>query len=216
MEPRASEGDAVWVSRLLLDPETMFGFTCEERDRDKDQFLKVVKKFVAGEALDDAELPDVMWVSFAEDDRRKTLPHIFKVNDFVAVSSQMADVLRGFDLGRSRLVPVRLMHADRETPFPGEHFLLHIREDKAGFEPDHSARFKRPKRDWNEFLGKLELEPEDNDVSVNPGVLAGSDLWYDRTLMASLFASDALMAAMRAAKVLGRTAFFRCPVLRVS
>jgi hypothetical protein len=47
----------------------------------------------------DDELPDVMWCSDKQDDRKKRLPHLFKANGFFVASHDMKDVLAPFDLG---------------------------------------------------------------------------------------------------------------------
>jgi hypothetical protein len=156
-----------------------------------------------------------MWSDDAGDDRVKRLPHLFQASDFLVVSDVLAGVLRSFDLGASRLVPVTLLHRDRTTPYAGTHLVLNLRERKEAFEPEHSKKFDPPLYPDQKYLGAVVGKPEDGDISVSAAALAGADIWRDPRLLKSLFFSDRLMAAMRKAKVLGRVRTFRCPVVTV-
>ncbi|MEM9795527.1 MAG: hypothetical protein AAF919_03500, partial [Pseudomonadota bacterium] len=161
-------------------------------------------------------LPTEMWTVFEDDDRRKTLPHIFMAGGYLAVSEKLADILRQFDLGASRLTPVRLLHIDRKTPYPGEHFLFQIKVRKRGFEPDHSARWRPNKYEWNDWIGAPMLTQQDDDITVNPTIRAGADIWIDPDLDRALFLSDRLASAIRDAKLLGPLRLYRTPILKLN
>ncbi|MEM9798421.1 MAG: hypothetical protein AAF919_18165, partial [Pseudomonadota bacterium] len=161
-------------------------------------------------------LPTEMWTVFEDDDRRKTLPHIFMAGGYLAVSEKLADILRQFDLGASLLTPVRLLHMDRKTPYPGEHFLFQIKERKRGFEPDHSARWEPNPYEWNAWIGTPDTPQKDGDITVNPTVRTGADIWTDPNLFLALFLSDRLANAIRDAKLLGPLNLYRTPILKLN
>ena len=206
--------NVVWISRIRQSATEIFGFSCAQREKDRRAFVDLIVSFESGHRLPEGALPEVMWSSDASDSRKKTLPHMFMANGFLAVSDKMAEVLRRFDLGPSELHPVRLLRMDRQTPYPGEHFLFQIRAQKEGFEPDYSRRFK-PKRYTDQtHWASLHVDARDDDVSMNGTVLQGPDVWQDPRLLDMVFFSDRLMAAMREAKVLGRMHIVRAPVIR--
>ncbi len=206
---------AVWASNMLMQGQNLFGFSWASRERDLKEWVSNLHRIERGEPVPDDVLPDVMWADDADDDRVERLPHLFRACNLLVVSETLAALLRRFDLGASRLVPVTLLHRDRTTPYAGTHFILDLRERKEAFEPEHSKRFNRPLLPGHTHLGAVIGRPQDADISVSAAALAGADVWRDPRLLESLFFSDRLMTAMRTAKVLGGVRTFRCPVVMV-
>ena len=208
----------VWASNMLMQGQNLFGFSWAEYERDPKGAVASLLRMERGEPVPDDVVPDVMWSDDADDDRVERLPHLLQASNFLVVSDTLADLLRRFDLGTSRLCPVTLLHRDRATPYTGTHFVLDLRERKEAFEPEHSKRFDRPlfpDLPSHTFLGSVSGRPEDGDISVSTAALVGADIWRDPRLLASLFFSDRLMTVMKKAKVLGGVRTFRCPVVTV-
>lgn len=214
-EPKRKTGSepCVWVSDAQIEPGLGFGFTCQLAEDDNDLLVARIRAFKRGEALEPADLPPAMWISprFAEDDRRK-LPHLFSAGGYFTVSEPFAEVLRGFDLGRTRLHPVELLHLDRETPFPGRYYFLNIAEVHRHFSPELSARWEPYKDPKTSYLGSPPLPQKDDDLTVAPAALDGPAIWLDDTIGRSLFFSDPLVRALRAAKLTGKLPLYRCRV----
>ena len=210
------EGDgadrAVWATDLLMSTQNLFGFSCAGHERD---WVADLCRFDRGEPVPDDFLPDVLWADDWDDDRLERLPHLFRACGFLIVSDTLAEVLREVDLGTSLLRPVRLLHSDRARPYPGTHLILDLRERKEAFEPEHSRKFTPRRYPDQPHWGSVSGKPQDGDISVSAAALAGADVWHDPRLLASLFFSDHLMAAMRKAKLLDGVRTFRCPVVTV-
>jgi len=128
-EHRSSETSHVWVGNPHTDSSLLFGFTCEIANEDNDALVAAAKASDRGTILQDGALPGRMWINeqFSRDDRR-TIPHLLSAAGFLAVSGDFAEVLSGFDLGRTQLRPVALFKSDRKTPFLGTYFFLNIGE----------------------------------------------------------------------------------------
>jgi hypothetical protein len=135
---------------------------------------------------------------------------------FLTVSEAFAEVLSGFDLGRTQLRPVALLKSDRKTPFSGTYFFLNIGEVHRHFAPEYSARFQPRPKSRSSYIARLPHAKQDGDISVAPGALTGPDLWLDDTLGGSLFLSDRLVTALRAAKLTRRLPLYRCPVVNMT
>ena len=203
----------VWVTNMLMQTDNLFGFSAESTQGDPKEYLRNIYKYQVGDEVPPGFLPDIMWSNDAEDDRRKNLPDFFRANDFLIISRKFADVLRQFDYGDSEIIPVRLVHSDQESPYPGDHQLLYLREAKEAFEPDYSSRFRRPRMEGQAHLGSMSGIPADGDISVNPSATDGADLWQDPRLLKSIFFSDRLMRALLEQNLLGGVKYFRCPVV---
>ena len=209
---------AVWASNMLMQPQNLFGFSCAGYERDPEEWVANLRRMDRGEPVPADFIPDVMWSDDADDDRVQRLPHLSRASNFLVVSETLADVLRRFDLGASRLVPVTLLHRDRTTPYAGTYLILDLRERKEAFEPEYSKKFDRPlfpDLPSHKFLGSVSGRPQDGDISVNSSALVGANIWRDPRLLKSMFFSGPLMTAMRKAKVLGGVWTFRCPVVTV-
>ncbi len=206
---------AVWASNMLMQGQNLFGFSCAGYERNPEEWVANIRRIDRGEPVPDNFMPDVMWADDPDDDRVERLPHFLRASNILVVSDVLADLLRRFDLGASRLAPVTLLHRDRATPFPGTHLILDVRERKEAFEPEHSKQFNRPRYPEQTHLGSVVGQPEDGDISVSAAALVGADVWRDLRLLKSLFFGDRLMTTMQQAKVLDGVWTFRCPVVTV-
>ena len=208
----------VWLSISHIKSDLSFGFTSEMLEHDEQILVTRLLAFKRGELLTSNEVPASMWIALrarSKDDRR-SLPDLFVAGGFLAVSEAFAEVLREFDLGRTRLHPVELLHADKETPFPGRRYLLNIAEVRRHFSPEHSLRYEAFPHSTTSFVGSVGNAVVDGDISVNPDALGGPDLWIDDTLVSHFFCSDRLVRALRAANVASRVPLHRCRVVALN
>ena len=113
----------VWLSRTLLNLDEAFGFSCEQLETAKDDFLDILHRSRVGKDVADDELPRVMWCNNAQDDRKKRLPHLFKADGFfmadtkrLVVSQKFHDLLAQFDMGDNALIELPFFESDGVTP----------------------------------------------------------------------------------------------------
>ena len=207
---RERQASGVWVSNFRVRSNNLYGFTCEAQERDINEFVSVMHRAVSGEAVPEGFPPDELWVNFEEDDQVARFPPFIRAGDLIVVSEKLADLLRGFDLAASRLRPVRLLHMDRTTPFPGTYFLLDLRETKRAFDPERSARWEPKMFEHQTHVGSMHGMPKDGDIAVRPSALEGADIWTDPDLLSSLFFSNRLLVALREAGMLKGVETYRC------
>lgn len=202
-----------WVSNAAVKSLLGFGFTCQLAQDDEDAFVALIRAAKRGEVLSSADLPAEMWIDpMFHRDNRRTLPHLFKANGFFAVSGPFADVLRDFDLGRTRLHPVELLHLNRKARFEGQYYLLTIGEVHQLFLPDQSTHWRPLKGSRTTYIASIPMVPQDDDLTLAPAALTGPALWLDNTIGATLFFSDPLVQALRAAKLTSKLPLYRCRV----
>lgn len=213
MERQDADGPCVWVAKPIVTSELGFGFTCQLAEDDNALLVARIGAFQRGEAMSAGDLPSSMWISprFRGDDRRK-LPHLFVAGGLVTVSEAFAGALADFPLGRTRLHPVELWRLNRKERFPGSYYFLNVTEVHRFFSPEHSARWEPFKNSRSTYLGAPCPDTQDDDLTVIPGALNGPAIWVDDTLSSTVFFSDPLVRALRAAKLTGRLRFFRCRV----
>lgn len=213
----SSEPPCVWLSISHIKSDLLFGFRSRLAEEDSRLAVDLLSAFKRGVPCDAETLPAAMWVAqrFASDNRRK-LPHLFVAGGFLAVSEAFAEVVRGFDLGRTRLFRVELLHSNRTDPFPGRYYILNIAEVRRHFSVELSAQFERMPSSSSAYVASIGNEVQDGDITVSPAALEGPDLWIDDTLLSHFFCSDRLARALRAAKVASRLPLFRCRIAAVN
>lgn len=217
-EHKSSETSHVWVGSPGIDSSLLFGFTCALADEDNDTLVANLRAFKRGIVLERGALPETMWINEQRAQRydRRTLPHFLSAGGFSTVSEAFAEVLFGFDLGRTQLRPVALLKSNRKTPFAGTYYFLNIGEVHRHFAPEYSARFQPRPKSRSSYIARLPHAKQNGDISVAPGALTGPDLWLDDTLGGSLFLSDRLVKALRAADLTRRLPLYRCPVVNMN
>lgn len=94
---------------------------------------------------------------------------------------------------------------------PGTHYWLAIGEQKEALFAEESTALEaldRRKNLWTLWAGA-----EDNGIAVTAEALQGVDLWADPTLTRSVFLSDRLAKALKAAKLTRRFGLRKCRVV---
>lgn len=186
--------DSVWVSALPKDGsmvETRLGFDQEEPAR---------KAILSGS---DPRLEDLPIKAFEEyaDGPIEDLPPIFDGAGGLAVSYELAEPLLRFDLGRTLLLPLRLLRYDRKTEFFGErgYYILLRNEVFKAMTPEACENLRpslgsSPPKRWKLPI----LQPlQDNDVAVNAKALDGPAQWSDPSLINAKFFNGEVVKAMQ-------------------
>ena len=215
--------EKVWVSDCFLDASIISKFNLNPDDEGKDYWKdtefreemdrldKLMRKHEAGGTLTEAERPTRAHPRYREL-RFKKLPHFFRVNAFIVASSDFAEVLRGFDLGRGGLSKIELYQGNRTELVPGDWYFLNLGCQKQTFRPDRSTGGVShpelwPKDKW------MVSHPKDSDIAVSASALEGCDLWTDTALDGALFLSGRLEAALKVAKLTRNLRRAKCTIV---
>ncbi|WP_107498259.1 DUF1629 domain-containing protein [Thalassobius sp. I31.1] len=199
----------VWVSRIMCDTTLIKGIDHNTYFEDKDAAVDAMRRNEAGEPLPADRFPSEMYAEYP-DKRLKKMPDIFNAGGYWAVSVEVAAVLRQFNLGHTSLYPTRLFQHDRKTPVEGNYFCLNFGEVKSALVPEKSPAAEIPR-----YGGKRDLSPsvEDGGLTLTRQACAVPDLWIDTELTNAVFLSDALVQALKAAKLTRRFGLRTCAVL---
>lgn len=215
-----SKVERVWISesfnntriyarlRLMLHGQPEL----EETDNETQRLIAMEKRYKRGEGLRQDEVP-TRFCGRNSDTRIKSLSDFFFANGYFVVSESCADVFRRFDLGTGGLYPVEIFQGDCKNRVDGSFFLLNFGCRKQAFLPEESVLERFDVRNttpvtWAPFV------IGDDDCAVSQVALEGCDLWIDPLVPSAFFLSDALVQALREAKVTRTIPRARCRVVR--
>ena len=199
----------VWISRMMQDSTLMKGFESDYHLRDPEAAVDAMRKNKAGVPLPSERFPKELF-PLRSGKVYKKMPEIFTGGGYWIVSSEMAEVLRQFDLGQTSFYPTELLQYDRKRRIEGEYFCLNFGETKSVFVPEESeAKHVNPDRGWWHPPSAL----EDDVIAVTSGATEGVDLWLDERLKMLVFFSAPLVEALRAAKLTRRLKLKTCRVI---
>jgi hypothetical protein len=216
--------NTVWYTRVMRDyrigdkqglADKWFG-----RDWDAPTFmippspegtLDLLYRYERGEPLPREAFPETAYVF--DRNRFGRVGDLFMLGPFYAVKGKLAEVLSRFDLGQGGLVPFPIYREDKMTRVDGDFYIWKLGAQKDGFLPDQSPKIRRFGTGLNivENLWDPWPDIEDDDIAVSAAAVAGPpDVWCDPKLHKSLFFSNALHAAISAAKIKTDFQFRRC------
>lgn len=186
----------IWLSEFLVRTETLHyasNLSHDDQPSPTMRWSKNVKGIPQG--------PEDFATEFYWDihnRKAKTPKHALQCNNYI-ISETIAQVLQGFDLGKTRFYPTKFFEFDHTTPIPGNYFCPSFGETKEGVIIDKSRRIDRSGigRNWP----VVPLRASDGDLTVHQSALNGVDLWIDSNIDRSLFLTGRLVAALRAAKL---------------
>jgi len=206
-----SKQGGVWVSGAMMDSSLIKGFKTDIEEVNLHLTADAQTRQDRAEPLPAERYPQVMTRN--RDQKIGRLPDFCNAGAFWTLSGAFADVLRQFNLGQTRLYPVQVFQFDRKTPVEGEYFTLAFGETKDTLLPEVS-RLRRPSYsspdalEWKLIIGGY----KDGDVVLAPAALDGVDLWMESKLRSAFLLSDALVTALKAAKLTRRLSLRRCTV----
>ncbi|TCP43013.1 hypothetical protein [Rhodovulum marinum] len=197
--------DRVWVSAIKTDSSLVKGL---EKDESEPGWVAL------NERRDPAEqdLPVHLYGKY-RDDPLKDLPPLFMGGSGISMSGQIAAPMLNFDLGRTLLLPLRILLADRTTEIGAERAFYtipryHVFEALA---PEDSPALRQSEYDDAQWL--LPRAPKDGDVAVKPQALEAPAIWFDSRLINGFFMSGPLVAALQEAGVARYWQLFECRVV---
>jgi hypothetical protein len=139
-------------------------------------------------------------IAFEEyrDDPITDLRPLFSGTGGIVISSELAEPLLRFDLGRTLVLPLRILKYDRKTEIFSDrvyHIILRYEVFEA-LAPDASTNLRpsgvaSPPKRWN-----LPRPVNDDDIAVTEAALDGPAIWWDPALHTTRFFNGEVVAAM--------------------
>ncbi|UWP94801.1 hypothetical protein K3X48_11350 [Aliiroseovarius crassostreae] len=205
-----SDGE-VWISQAMHLTTTVKPLTSDIREERNQDFLQAGELKSKGLPIPEDLLATKL---FANTPRPiNSLPHFFRAGGYHIVSRTLADILRDFDLGETRLHPIEIYQFDRKTPVDGKFELLSIGERKHSFLPEFSEGARQTYGDDYD-IWKLPGTVKEDMFSVSSAALSGPDLWMETPrLPRYFFLSGRLVEALKKAKINKSLLLHRCRVL---
>jgi hypothetical protein len=173
--------------------------------------LQSLIDYIRGRPLPREAFPEAAYVFDAK--RFEKLGDLFFAGGFFVVTGKLAQVLFQFDLGQGGLIPFPMYREDKVTPVAGEFCFWKFGAQKDAALPEQSQKIRPFGGGVNISKDRWEVQSDvqDGDVALSAASASGPpDVWSDPKLDASLFFSDALVAALRAAKIAADFHLRRC------
>jgi hypothetical protein len=173
--------------------------------------LEALMSYARGEPLPREAFPEALHVF----DRRRfeRLADLSAAGGFYLVKGRLAQILARCDLGQGGLIPIPIYQEDKLTPVIGEFFIWVFSDQKQTFLPEQSRGVRPDGIGLNIVRDRWKVRPdvEDDDIALSAEAVSGPpNVWCDRKLAWSLFFSDALVGAMRAAGIKIDLSLTRC------
>lgn len=172
-------------------------------------YPKLVNRYRKGEVIARAEVP----TSFVLQGKR--VHQDIMIGDFFFISDKVADILKRFDLGQNKLIPLEgIYHGHDRTKLETEYFILTLLNQKSAFAADHCEpeaiwRFAKGIPIWGMYLNDF----ADGVIAVTENSLEGPDLWMDPATPQQFYASDRLKAALDTQGIGEKMGFKRCRIV---
>lgn len=206
--------DKVWISSMMSNHgifdkpglrSKYFGEDWEPARHEKgvpnDEAMNAIRRHAKGFSLEREEM--IESAAIFDENCFKRTRDIFAVGGFFAVKGKLAEVLSRFDIGSGGLIPFPIYKADLVTPYEGEFFLLNFGAQKNSILTEQSRNVVKfaVNRTTGMQLWEVNSWIEDGDVALSPAALEGPDLWFEPIIYNKIFLSDALVEALRKAKL---------------
>jgi hypothetical protein len=214
-----------WHSRMMSDPNLgikqglaakWFGLDWDPPNQIAPQHpgkLDALLSYARGEPQPREAFPEAVYVF----DRSlfEKLGDLFTAGCFYAVKGKLADVLSRADLGRGGLIPLTIYQDDKATPIAGNFHIWEFCEQKSGFLPEESPKIRPAGIGATKEKDRWIVHPDvaDDDIALAAAAAGPPDVWCDPRLMWSLFLSDALVVALREAKIKSDFSLCRCRLI---
>lgn len=214
-QPSTAPGQGAWLSAVLRNTGITRGFrTGPAAGESEPDWLRRLsdraKRMQRGEAFAANEIEPV-WRHHHKWAFDESLLPVMILGSWIGLRRDVAEVFEGFDLGRGRLHPVELVEHDGATPISRDYAVLSPGNAAAAFDLERSTGIVSI-RYYNELHLFVEMRPaRDRPVYVlKPGFASVPDVWVDPRVTNSLFFSERLVAALKAAKFDKPFALSRC------
>ncbi|MCG7521729.1 hypothetical protein [Ruegeria sp. Ofav3-42] len=115
----------------------------------------------------------------------------------LAVRSDVADVLKKFDLGQGGLYPVNLFKKDKITPIEQNYSILWIANKPGTLNIEESKGLRRARPDRDDLFRLPEWkDAKPGDVVCNADAASGIDIWRDPSVPRRVFLNERLKHAL--------------------
>jgi len=156
--------------------------------------------------------------AFAEyaDSQIGELPDVFVGAGSYVISGEIADILLGFELERTLLLPLRLFQYDRKTEVNADrrfHLISRFSVAEA-LAPEESPRLQPSPYSNPPQLWSLPWEPKDGDVAVKQMDLDSPALWHDPKLVGCYFFNGEVVEALEDAGFAHHWGFKECRIIK--
>lgn len=190
--------ESVYVSNLMNDVVTGIHMTSDLQERDRDLVIEGSRLHKKAQPLPKELVPDVFYLVQKFDDEmgdalvpKKRLPDFLVGGGFFIVSARAANVLREYDLGHGRLVPVEIYQPDRVTLVGSGWHVWTLGAQRTGLSREDSGDL------WEVAPGvaiwNVPIDPRKTPVAVHARLLeGGADVWIDPQLFQGVFFSHVL------------------------
>lgn len=203
--------EIVWASNAMINPAMLRPIRhslADSGDENKQIMLTAARKIKEGAKLSKEFFPDNIYVAKGASTNYEKLPDFFYAYGYWVVSGDVADVMRGFDLGNGNLYPTKVFRKDRKTPIGDEWFCLNFGNVKNSFLPEQSTH-RTPL--WPGFWHLSDLF--DNSIALNSAELTGPDIWIEKSLGETFFINDGLADALKEAGVAKAFGLKKCRIV---
>ena len=183
--------DSVWISALPRDGSNV------ELRLDYDPEEPARKAILSRGEPRPEDLPIIAFEEYL-DGPIKDLPPLFDGAGGIAISGELAETLLKFDLGRTLVLPLRILKYDRKTEILGDrgyHIILRYEVFEA-LSPDASTGLRPASKETPPIRWNLPRPVTDNDVAVTKAALDGPAIWWDPALHTTRFFNGEVVAAM--------------------
>ena len=134
---------------------------------------------------------------------RGNIPPAFK-SRYVFVNEEIAEVMRGFELGADALIPVELFLPDGVKKVDTPYYLLHFGVRKPTIDRERSERVKPREFSPGEYtvpidVTSLTTPTKKPNLYYHPEALEGPEMWVDPEFPRLIFFGDRLGTALKQA-----------------
>ena len=190
--------DKVWATTIVGGP-----YSVRSGVLDSDGQLPAGRAIRKGRAPQPEDLHIVLF-PIVEDSEIRNLPDLFVDGGHLVLSHKIASVFRGFDLGRTYLVPVRIVLSDRKTEAFADRGYVAMNRYQIieAFVPE-ASRNVRPNTDPHAMPNTwlLTRDIADDDIALSKAALDTPPIWGPGNLRGVRFLRGDLVQALEAAGV---------------
>lgn len=190
--------EPVYVSKLMNDIITGIHMTSDLQERDRHHVIEGSRLHKKAQPLPNELVPKMFYLVQKFDDEtgdalapQNRLPDFLVGGGFFILSARAADVLREYDLGHGRLVPVEICQPDRITRVGLGWYVWTLGAQRTGLSREASGELWEVAPEvaiWN-----MPIDPRKTPVAVYANLVEGGpDVWIDPQLFQGVFFSHAL------------------------
>jgi hypothetical protein len=204
-----STGEAIaWASDAMVNVRMLRSFSHTLGEDQLNLTAQFQRDNANGKVMEPECFPPEIFVAKDANTNYDKMDHLFFGFGYWVVSSEVADILRQFDMGQGNLYPTKVFRKDRKTPIGDRWFCLNFGNVKKAYVSGGRNPTPHIKKDfvWDAFPSF----PKDTILTLTTEAVAGPDFWVDPQIYDTFFVSDRLAKTLKAAGVAKPFGFKRC------